>query len=77
MDETLGLHLARTVFSGCEKKKKNPTNLHTWEALFTAEGSVLFTPNGLCEQKIAKVIWSESFSSASELNPLSHTHWEY
>lgn len=70
IDETLGLHLALTVsFLDVKKKKKKKKNhkSHTWEALFTAGGSVLFTPNGLCEQKIAKVIWSESFSSASEL----------
>lgn len=65
---TLELHLAHLVsFLDVKKEEEKNTNQHTWEAFFTAGGSVLFTPNGLCEQKVAKVICSESFCSASEL----------
>lgn len=63
------------VFSGYEKKqpkKKKNTNHHTWEALFTAGGSVLFTPNGLCESKSSKshLLWK--FQQCF-WNPLSHS----
>lgn len=68
IDEILWAAFSTHYLFWLRKKKKN-----TWEDLFTSGGSVLFTPNGLCELKIAIVIHCGSFSSASEFSLLTHS----